>query len=172
VASYTLIGNASIVQVLGPKVAADKEAATIQTRPTGIIATLLVDQTAFEDGTAGAFLTDFADSIEAIIAGGKAVGGSGSSSLDASNLQQYFVTFEVAYNPPGAPLGAVTTDVDVPVGLLSKITTVGGQSQIGQAEAMIDKAYSNLVSLAGGTPATAPAAAAPAPSQAATQSRS
>lgn len=156
--SYILIGSADIVQVLSPQVKAETVVASIQTVPTGIIAAFPVDKTAFDDGTASTFLTDFADSIEAIIAGGKAVGGSGTSELGASRLQDYFVTFEVAYNPPGAPPGNVTTDVDVPVGLLSQLETFGGQTQIGQAEALIDAAYNSLVALSGGTPAAPPAA--------------
>ena len=114
-ASYTLIGNNAIVQVLSPTVSEDMQAATIQTIPTGIIATALVSQKSFTDDKAAESLTAFADNIETIIGQGKAVGGSGTSSLDASGLQAYFVTFTVGYDPPGAPTGTVTTDVDVPV---------------------------------------------------------
>ena len=161
-AGYILIGSASIVQVLSPKVTQDTVVCTIKTVPTGIIATLPVSQVSFNSNGAAEQLTQFADNIEEIIAGGKAVGGSGTSSLDASGLTEYFVTFEVGYNPPGAPTGTVTVDVDVPVGLLIEQDALIGRTLFAEATALIDKAYKNLVALAG-QPATA-AAAPPPPS--------
>ncbi len=156
-ASYILVGSASIVQVLSPTVTEDSVACTIQTQPTGIIATLAVSQDAFNEGGASEELTAFADNIEAIIEQGKATGGTGTSSLDVSGLQAYFVTFTVSYNPPGAPTGTVTVDVDVPVGLLSESDPVIGQTLFAQAVALIDTAWSNLVALSGNTPpASAP----------------
>ncbi len=148
-AAYILIGNSSIVQVLGPKVSAEMEEVTIKTVPTGITAATLVSRDAFDAGTAAPTLEAFASSIEAIIGQGKAVGGSGTTELDANGLQQYFVTFEVGYNPPGAPPGTVTVDVDVPDGLLTSEDAQVGRVVFAQAVAMIDKAYDNLVSLSG-----------------------
>lgn len=149
-ANYILIGSTSIVQVLSATVIADVVAATIQTLPTGIRAQTLVPQDAFDQGAAGPLLSTFAGNIEAIIAQGKATGGSGTSSLDASGLQQYAVTFTVTYNPPGAPIGSVTADVDVPVGLLSDSDPATGPASFAQAVALVDATYSNLVALAGG----------------------
>lgn len=147
---YILVGSLSIVQVLGPKTTAEMVAATIQTKPTGIVATMLVPQDSFDAGTAGQELTVFADAIETIIAQGKAVGGFGSSALDASGLEQYYVTFDVAYRPPGAPAGAVTVEAAVPVGLLNTDDAEIGRLLLGEAEAIVDKAYDNLVALAQG----------------------
>lgn len=149
-ASYLLVGSDSIVQVLSPTVSEDMQAATIQTIPTGIIATTLLAKADFDAGTAGPLLTDFADAIEVVVSQGKAVGGSGTTSLDASGLQQFFVTFEVAYNPPSAPSGTVTADVDVPVGLLSMEEVPEQGSLVGEAEALVNKAYNNLVKLSEG----------------------
>lgn len=149
-ASYTLIGNNSIVQVLSPTVSEDMEAATIQTIPTGIIATALVSQTSFKNNQAAESLTAFADNIETIIGQGKAVGGSGTSDLEVSGLQAYFVTFTVGYNPPGAPTGTVTTDVDVPVNILLVDDPALNETLLGEAEAMIDKAYNSLVAMSQG----------------------
>lgn len=169
-ASYTLIGSSSIVQVLSPKVVSDMVAATIETHPTSIRATKLVTQADFDSGSAAADLAAFADAIEAVVAGGKVVGGSGNSNLDASGLQQYFVAFEVGYNPPGAPTGTVTVDVDVPVSLLTPQGTDPNSSPPGAVLSLIDAAYNNLVALSGNTPATVaaatPAAAAAPPSSA------
>jgi hypothetical protein len=148
--SYVLVGSSSIVQILGPNTSADMVSATIRTQPTGIVATTLVSQVAFDDGSAGPALTSFADAIETIIGQGKAVGGSGTSSLDASGLMSYFVTFEVAYSPAGAPTGTVTVDVDVSVGLLDTSDAEIGRTLMGEAEALINAAYDNLVALSQG----------------------
>lgn len=149
-AGYTLIGSDSIVQVLTPTVTQDSVAATIQTSPTGVIATTLVSKVAFDNNSAAEELTAFADNIEQIIAGGEAVGGTGTSSLNASGLQVYYVTFTVAYNPPGAPAGAVTVDVDVPVGLLTQSDPTIERTVLAEAEAIIAKAYNSLKSMASG----------------------
>lgn len=148
--SYTLVGTVSVRQILGPQVSEEVVVCTIQTQPTGIVAATLVSQHAFDNGAAGPQLTNFAEAIEEIVSQGKVVGGSGSADLDASGLQEYFVTFEVGYNPPGAPRGTVTVDVPVPVGLLNTEDAELGRVLFGQAEAMIDKAYANLVALAQG----------------------
>ena len=149
-ASYTLIGSASIVQVISPTVAVDMQAVTIQTKPSGIVATKLVDEAFFQAGTAGPIIKDFADSVESIMADGKAVGGTGTTSLDSSGLQQYFVTFTVGYDPPGAPAGTVTADVAVPVTLLSGADSAEGYVNLAEAEDMLNTAYANLVALAQG----------------------
>jgi len=169
-ASYILIGSASVVQVLSPKVTQDTVVATIQTVPSGIIVAMPVPQESFDAGDAGPILSTLADGIEAIIGQGKAIGGSGTSALAPSGLTEYFVTFEVGYNPPGAPSGTVTADVNVPVGLLAEGVSVGGYSSLAAAEAIIDKAYQNLVSLSG-TPesSAAPASASSSASSATAQ---
>jgi hypothetical protein len=149
-AGYTLIGSASIVQVLSPTVSEDMVAATILTKPTGVVATALVSQVAFDNNSAAEELSAVANNIETIIAQGKAVSGTSSQTLNASGLLDYFVTFTVAYNPPGAPAGAVTVDVDVPVNLISVSDPAINKVLLPQAEAIVDKAYQSLVSMAGG----------------------
>ena len=148
--SYTLIGNAPTIQVLAPTVSQDVELATIQTKPTGVIATTAVSETSFSLNHAAETLTALANNIETIIKQGKAVGGTGTSELDASGLTQYYVTFTVVYNPPGAPIGAVTTEVDVPVNLLSVDDPEINQTLLAEAEALVNNAYNSLVALAKG----------------------
>lgn len=149
-AAYILVGSNSIVQVLTPTVSEDMVSCTIQTNPTGIVATTLVSQIAFDSNQAAPELTTFADNIEAVIGQGKAVGGSGSQSLDPSGLLAYFVTFTVGYDPPGAPTGTVTVDVDVPVGLLGSGDALIGQTLLGEAEKLVDDAYASLVAMSKG----------------------
>lgn len=148
--SYTLIGNAPTIQVFSPTVSQDVELATIQTKPTGVIATMPVSEISFATNQASETLTALASNIEAIIKQGKAVGGTGTSELDANGLTQFYVTFTVAYNPPGAPVGTVTAEVDVPVGLLGVDDPAIESTLLSQAEAMVNKAYNSLVALSKG----------------------
>lgn len=149
-ATYTLIGSASTVQVLSPTLSQDAVLATIQTVKTGVIATMAVSQVAFNNNGAAEELTALADSIDTIIGQGKAVGGTGTSSLDSNGLQQYFVTFTVAYNPPGAPSGQVTVDADVPVTLMSQSDAAIGETLLNEAEAIVNNSYQNLVNMSQG----------------------
>ena len=149
-ASYAIKGSDSIVQVLTPTVSEDMVSVTILTSPTGIAATTLVSQTSFDDNKAAETLTAFADNIEQLIALGKAIGGTGSQTLDANGLLSYFVTFTVAYNAAGVPVNQVTVDVDVPVNLLTQTDPAINEVVFGEAEAKIDTAYNSLVSMAGG----------------------
>jgi hypothetical protein len=149
-ANYALYASNSIVQVTSPTTSQDMIAATILTSPSAILATILVSQTSFDQDKAAETLTAFATSIEDIMAQGKAIGGTGTSDLDANGLQVYYVTFTVGYNPTGVPPGNVTVDVDVPVNLLAQSDALIGTTLLGEAETTIDDAYNSLVSLAGG----------------------
>lgn len=149
-ASYVLKGSTSTVQVLSPTSSQEAVVATIETIPSGVIAYKAVSRVSFDTDMAAEQLTGFAEAIEAVMSQGKAVSGVGTSDLDSSGLTQYFVTFTVGYNPPGAPPGQVTVDVDVPVGLLDLEDAQIGQTLLSEAEDLIDKAYQNLVSLSKG----------------------
>lgn len=149
-ASYVLKANAPVTQVLSPTVTQDAQLATIQTLPSNVIASIVVSQVSFDANQAAETLTALANNIETIIGQGKAVGGTGTSDLDASGLTAYYVTFEVAYNPPGSITNAINTDVDVPVNLLSISDPEINSTLLAEAEAMVNKAYQSLVSLAGG----------------------
>ena len=149
-ASYTLVGSISLTQVLSPSVSQDAVLATIQTSPSSVNATIAVSRVSFDNNQAAETLTALADNIETIIGQGKAVSGTASSQLDDSGLTAYYVTFTVGYNPPGAPTGTVTVDVDVPVNLLAVDDPTINQTLLGQAEALIDNAYNSLVAMSQG----------------------
>lgn len=148
--SYTLIASAPTIQVLTPTTSQDIEVAVIQTTPTGVIASYPVDKITFDAGDSGPLLTDFADAIETVISQGKAIGGTGTSDLDVNGLTEYYVTFTVAYNAAGTPPNQVTTEVDVPIAMLSSQSSFRGGSLLGEAEALVNAAYDNLVKMASG----------------------
>lgn len=149
-ASYTLIASTSTVQVLSTTGSQEAVVATIQTAPSGVVASIAVSRVSFDANSAAETLTALADNIETIIGQGKATGGTGTSDLDANGLTEYFVTFTVAYNPPSAPPGQVTVDVDVPVNLISVSDPTINETLLAEAEALIDKAYNSLVALSKG----------------------
>ena len=148
--TYTLVGSVSTIQVLSPTSTQEAVLATIQTTTSGVIASIPVSQVSFDANQAAETLTALADNIETIIGQGKAVGGVGTSDLQPSGLTVYYVTFTVGYDPPGAPPGQVTVDVDVPVNLLSIDDPEINQTLLTEAEAMINKAYNSLVAMSEG----------------------
>lgn len=149
-ASYELKGSYSTVQVLGPSLINDVVYCTIETIPSGVIASMPVDQSAFDGGTAGTLLDGFAQAIELVMQQGEAVAGQGQQTIDQSGLLQDVVTFTVEYTPPGAGATSITAQADVPVPLLSTVETIGGQTTIADAEAIVHAVYLNLENLAGG----------------------
>ena len=149
-ASYTLTYSTSTTQVLSSTGSQEAVVATISTIPSGVPATIAVSRVSFDKNQASETLTALANNIETIIGQGKAVGGADTSDLDANGLTEYFVTFTVGYNPPGAPPGQVTVDVDVPVNLLSIDDPEINATLLAEAEAMIDKAYNSLVAMSKG----------------------
>lgn len=148
--SYDLISARSSVQALSPTSSLPVEVLTIRTKPSGVMAEMWLAKAAFDAGTTGPILTTLAQSIETIIRDGKAIGGSPTTILDGNGLQQSYVTFVVAYTPPGGTAGQITTDVDVPVGLLSAGFDFQEFSTINEAEKIVDDAYANLVAAANG----------------------
>lgn len=150
-ASYSLLSHLSTVQVLSPTVVNEVVYATIQTSPSGVIASCVVDKAVFDKGEEGPLLTSFADDIEQLMNYQHVIAGQGSQRIDANGLVQDYVTFVVEYVPASGPQTSITAEADVPNGLL----TEGGdptfeRALIAQAEQLIDKVYANLVAAAGG----------------------
>lgn len=149
-AGYTLIASSSTRQVLSQTATQDAVLVTIQTDPSQVVATTVVSRVSFDNNQSAEELTALAGNIEIIMSQGKAIGGTGTSDLDNNGLTEYFVTFTVGYNPPGAPPGQVTVDVDIPIGLLEVDDPAIERYAMQQAEAKIDAAYSHLQNLAAG----------------------
>lgn len=149
-AEYVLLASESTVQVLSATVVNDVIYSTIQTSPSGVIASMPLDKAFFEAGVGNQYLQYFADGIEAIMSIDGVIAGAGSQQLDSSGLLADTVTFTVTYSSSGSASGAVTADADVPVGYLNATpgTTSGGG--IPAAEEIVNAAISNLQALAGG----------------------
>jgi hypothetical protein len=159
VAGYSLIASESTVQVLSPTLVNDIVYCTIQTSPTGVIASMPVQADVFNAGQMGPELTAFADGIETIVGRGNVIGGSGAQTIDASGLLQDQVSFTVAYVPPGTTVTSITAEALVPVGYLNQSDPAIAQAALNNAVAIVTTVYDNLKAAAG----TAAPAAAPAP---------
>lgn len=151
-ASYSVLTSESTIQVLSPTVVVDAYTATVQTDPTGIVATLTFPNTFFESATAGDLLQAFATNIEAFVSGGKVSGAIGGQVLDANGLLQDTVDFTVSYTPPNSPTGPLTAQVEVPSNDLVGIVGPTTYGNLAEAEYLINTAYNNLILLSGGTP--------------------
>lgn len=150
-ATYTLVASETTVQVLSPKLVLDIEYCTIQTHPSGVIASLAVSKSTFDSGTAHVVLQDYANNIEFLMTYPHVIGATGTQTLDVNGLIADNVAFTVEYKPAGANVTSVTTEAIVPSGWLSE----GGDPAIervlmAEAEAKIDAAYNNLAAAAGG----------------------
>jgi hypothetical protein len=147
---YTLIGSYSTVQVLSPTQINDVVYSTIQTSPSGVIASKALQQRSFDQGEAGAELDSFATSIEDVMADPRVIAATGSQSIDDSGLLADNVLFTVQYiDPVHAPNGA-TAQATVGVNQLNFSDQQTGSTLQAGVTATIDGVYANLKAAAGG----------------------
>lgn len=149
-ASYTLIGSYSTVQVLGANLLNDVVYCTIQTSPSNVIASMPVEQSVFNKGGTGPELTAFADGIETIMSRDPVIAATGTQALDANNLLVDYVVFTVQYVASSTSPGSVTAEASVPVGLLNQSDPAIADVVLAEADAIIQKVYDDLKSAAGG----------------------
>jgi hypothetical protein len=117
---------------------------TIQTEPSGVIASMPVQQTVFDAGQAGVELGNFADAIEQIMVNAHVNAATGSQTIDESGLLQDFVTFVVDFEPPGTTGTSVTADADVPVTMLNFTDAEIGRASLDNVNAILNQVYGNL----------------------------
>lgn len=148
--SYSLVGSYQTVQVLSPTLIQNVVYCTIQTQPSGVIAALPVPETAFDGGTSGTMLGEFAAAIESVMEDSRVIAGTGSQTIDDAGLLTDNVIFTVQYiDPVRAPNGA-TAQATVGVGQLVSMSLGGGvHTQVG-VQGIIDAVYANLQAAAGG----------------------
>lgn len=148
---YTLVASETTSQVISPTIVRPVVYATIETKPSGVIASLAVDKAQFDAGASGLLLSDYAGNIEQLMALEHVIAGQGSQTLDNNGLLADNVVFTVEYKPAGSGAVSVTAEAVVPTGLLSE----GGDPAIervlmAQAVEIINTVYENLVAAAGG----------------------
>jgi hypothetical protein len=167
VAGYALKGSYPTVQVLSPSLVNDVQYCTIQTDPSGVIASIPVQQDIFDSGATGPELTNFADAIEQIMNDVNVIGAVGSQTLDANGLLADQVAFTVEYVAPGSSGTSVTAEALVPVTMLNFTDAQIGTASLANVQAIIDATYANLLAAAGtgstGTTGAAPKAPPPGP---------
>lgn len=149
-AGYSLKASYQTVQVLSPTVVNDIQYCTIQTSPSGVIASMPVQLSTFQQDQANVDLGNFADAIEQTMALPSVTAGAGSQSLDASGLLADEVTFTVEYPASAAGSSNITTQVSIPVGELNFTDALIGQTLWEDVQNKIAAAYANLQSAAGG----------------------
>lgn len=149
-ASYALKGSYATVQVLSPTLTEAIQYCTIQTNPSGVVASIPVSEAAFGNNQASVELTNFANAIEQIMGLDYVIGGTGSQQVDANNLLVDYVTFTIGYPSGSAQGSTITAEADVPVGLLNFTDAEIGRVLLQEVEAITDGVYNNLASAAGG----------------------
>src|SRR5690349_15004438 len=109
-ADFDLLATESTVQVLSPTVVHDVINATIRTSPSGVIASIPVDKSDFEGGTAHTLLGFYADNIELMMRQPGVIAGQGTQVIDPNGLTEDNVSFVVQYAPPGQAGTAITAE--------------------------------------------------------------
>lgn len=150
-ASYSIQGSYRTVQVITPSLVLPIQYTTLQTQPSGVIASIALAEADFKAGTSTPLLVSFANAIEQIMADPRVIAGIGTQQLDTNGLLADFVTFTVQYTGAGAAQQGVTAEADVPVGMLN----FDEDGQIGhllyeEVVALIDAAYNSLATAAAG----------------------
>lgn len=148
-ADYSLQGSYNTVQVLSPTLVNNVVYCTIKTFPSGVIASIPVDQSSFDSNAAGTELALFAAGIETVMAMPMVIAGVGEQSIDPSGLLSDNVVFTVQYVSANTPSSGVTAEATVPVGLLGIVQGSFGQGALAEAEAIVNGVYANLQSAAG-----------------------
>lgn len=148
--SYALVNSYSTVQVLSATQVVDVVYCTIKTSPSGVTASVPVQQKVFDDGAAGPQLGNLSSAIETLMGYGHVVAGVGSQTIDQSGLIADNVVFTVEYTDSvHAPNGA-TADATIPVASLDFSDALIGRTLLADAKATIDGVYANLKAAAGG----------------------
>jgi hypothetical protein len=150
VATYSIQGSYSTVQVITPSLVQPIQYTTIQTGPSNVIASIPLDKADFDAGTAGPLLQAFAEAIETVMNHPEVIAGIGSQQLDTNGLLVDYVTFTVQYVSANTAPSGVTNEADVPVGLLNFTDGAIGALLLQQVDAIIATAYNALKAAAGG----------------------
>lgn len=149
-ASYSIVGSYSTVQVITPSLVQPIQYTTIRTQPSGVVAAIALDQAEFNAGTSTPLLTAFADAIEQIMSRTEVIAGIGTQQLDANGLLADYVTFTVQYVGPNTASSGVTAEADVPVGMLNFTDGAIGSLLLQEVDAIIATAYDALAAAAAG----------------------
>jgi len=149
-AGYAVLTSESTVQVLSPTFSNPVEYVTLQTTPSGVIASMPVQKDVFDAGGGGTDLGIFADAIEEIMALPHVVSAAGEQTLDDHGLLADNVAFTVEYTPPGTTNTSITTDVLIRAAELNFTDGQIGVTLRADVEAQLDKAYANLKAMAAG----------------------
>lgn len=149
-AGYSLRGSYSTVQVLSPTLVNAVVYCTISTAPSGVIASMPIQEDVFNNGGGGPELRAFADAIEQVMADTRVVAGVGEQMIDQSGLLADNVIFTVQYVSPTTAPSGVTAEAIVPVASLNFEDAEIGRVLHGSVDEIITGVYNALASTAGG----------------------
>lgn len=149
-ATYSIQGSYSTVQVITPTLTQPIQYTTIQTQPSGVIAAIALDKGEFDKGQVTPILQALADAIEEIMQRPEVIAGIGTQQLDPNGLLTDFVTFTVQYIGPNTAASGVTAEADVPIGMLNFTDGAIGGLLLQEVDVILATAYNSLKAAAGG----------------------
>lgn len=149
-ATYSIVGSYSTVQSITPTLTQAIQYTTIQSDPSGVVASLPLDKGEFDKNEVGPQIQAFVDAIEEIMQRPEVIAGIGSQTIDPNGLLADYVVFTVQYSGPGAAPSGVTAQADVPTGMLNFTDGAIGGLLLQEVDAILAAAYNSLASAAGG----------------------
>ena len=148
--TFTLLASDQTVQVLSPTVVNDVLYCTIQTIPSGVIASYPIPVEWLGLESSSDRLGTFAHNIEEAMALPYVVAGAGTQTLDANGLLQDMVSFTVQYVQPDTTGTQVTAEAIIPVAYLIGPSILSATPGNPTAKSLLDAVYADLQLLAGG----------------------
>lgn len=154
--SYTLLDHQTVVQVYGPTLSQLSEFCTIASAPSGSILIRTIPQSSFSATDESGLLTSLSDAVESLLQEDYVLAAAGTQGLDLSNLIFDAVTFTVQYIPPYPTPGTITSELQIPVNVVTADTQFGsfltgpGGTPLGSAADQLVAEYNRLKAIAGG----------------------
>lgn len=149
--SWQLLDSTDTVQVFGPNLVSESLICTIQSFPSGSVLVRVVPQSAFVAGNGGPLCGSLSAAVEQILEAGVAIAATGNMRVDDNELLVDYVDFTVAYVPPVATPGEITTVVPIPVQIITADTSIlGGSAGVASAPELLNEAYQRLAAMAHG----------------------
>ena len=147
--TYRLESSYDTVQVFSPTLATEAIYCTIMTAPSGSIVQRTIPKSEFNADQGAGLLESLTAAVEDALAGGLATAAFGTQGVDAAGLIYDAVAFTVTYDPPSPRARPLTTQVEIPMDVLTADTSFGSFLAGGSATERLQAAHDRLATLAG-----------------------
>jgi hypothetical protein len=149
---YQLLDHQTVVQVYGVNLTELSEFCQFQSAPSGSVLLRTVPQSSFSATKEIDLLNSLSDAVESILSEGIAIAAAGTQKIDDAGLIQDAVTFTVEYVPTYPIPGSITSELQIPVNVITIDTQFGSFLTSGTGGSAADQIlaeYNRLKQIAG-----------------------